>query len=232
MRVETQAQGRRRGWCYARVSSAQQAELGVSLEAQEARLRAWCEFNGYEVAAVLVDRGISGSRADNRPALQEALSRVRRGDSLVVYSLSRLARSVKDTLRIAEELERRGVDLVSLSERIDTTNSSGRLSFRMLAVLGEFEREQISERTSMAMAQLRKSGRYCGGFIPYGFRCVDGVLEAVPEEQAVIERVRRLRDAGASYGVIIRKLMEVGLVSRAGKPFEAMQIARMLKASA
>ena len=82
----------------------------------------------------MVDRGLSGGRCDNRPALKEALKAVCRGDSLVVYSLSRLARSTRDTLMIAETLERKGADLVSLSERIDTTSSTGKMVFRMLAV--------------------------------------------------------------------------------------------------
>ena len=81
---------------------------GVSLEAQEGRVRDWCNNNGYVLAEVFVDRGFSGGRPDIRPALQEALVATRRrGDALVVYSLSRLARSTKDTLEIADALDRR-----------------------------------------------------------------------------------------------------------------------------
>jgi DNA invertase Pin-like site-specific DNA recombinase len=217
---------------YARVSTADQADAGVSLEAQMERIRGWCQVNGYEMGDILVDRGISGGRCDNRPALQEALRTVSRGDSLVVYSLSRLARSTRDTLRIAEDLERRGADLVSLSEKIDTTSSTGKMVFRMLAVLSEFERDVISERTSMAMRHLRKSGRYTGGIEPYGYRCVDGGLEAIPEEMAVIQVIQQLRGSGASLRGIGKRLEEIGLTSRVGKPFQAVQIARILKASA
>ena len=118
-----QAQAQHRAIGYCRVSTADQADFGVSLDAQTEKIRVWSVANGYELADVLVDRGLSGGRCDNRPALQEALKAVSRGDSLVVYSLSRLARSTRDTLMIAEALERKGADLVSLSERIDTTSS-------------------------------------------------------------------------------------------------------------
>ena len=96
-------------------------------------------------------RLISGKRADNRLALQEALKAVSAGKGvLIVYSLSRLARSTRDTL-----LDKSGADLVSLSEKIDTTSAAGKMVFRLLAVLNEFERDLISESATAAMARLR-----------------------------------------------------------------------------
>ncbi len=216
---------------YCRVSTTDQADFGVSLDAQTEKIRGWCIANTYELVEVMVDRGLSGGRCDNRPALQEALKAVSRGDSLVVYSLSRLARSTRDTLMIAESLERKGADLVSLSERIDTTSSTGKMVFRMLAVLSEFERDVISERTSMAMAHMKSSGRYTGGFEPYGFRCVDGLLQAVPGEMATMTLIHRLRKEGVSLRAIGKRLSESGITTRTGKPFLPVQIARILKAN-
>ena len=83
---------------YVRVSTTDQADNGQSLDAQEAKARAWAEYNGYDVKAVHVDAGLSGRRADNRPALQEALSDLGPGDALIIYSLSRLARSTRDAI--------------------------------------------------------------------------------------------------------------------------------------
>lgn len=224
-------QGSRQATGYCRVSTTDQADFGVSLDAQTERIRAWCVGNGYELGRILVDRGLSGGRCDNRPALQEALRTVAAGDSLVVYSLSRLARSTRDTLMIAETLDRRGADLVSLSERIDTTSSTGKMVFRMLAVLSEFERDVISERTSMAMAHLRSSGRYTGGFEPYGFRNVDGSLEVLPHEMEVVQIIHQLRGEGASLRAISRRLHTDGFHSRTGKVFQPIQIARILRTS-
>lgn len=224
-------QSNRRAIGYCRVSTADQADFGVSLDAQTEKIRGWSVANGYELIEVKVDRGFSGGRCDNRPALLEALKAVSRGDSLVVYSLSRLARSTRDTLMIAETLERKGADLVSLSERIDTTSSTGKMVFRMLAVLSEFERDVISERTSMAMAHMRSSGKYTGGFEPYGYRCKDGVLLGVSEEMETIETICRLRGEGMSLRGISNRLSEISVTTRTGKPFLPIQIARILKAS-
>lgn len=214
---------------YARVSTTDQAEFGISLDAQTDRIRAWCLSNNYELGGMYVDRGLSGGRSDNRPALQEALHSIKEGDSLVVYSLSRLARSTRDTLMIAETLERRGADLVSLSERIDTTSSTGKMVFRMLAVLSEFERDVISERTSMAMKHLRSMGKYTGGFQPYGYRNVDGVLEEIPHEMEVVRIVHRLREDGLSLRRICGWLLANAFYTRTGREFQPIQVARILK---
>ena len=218
---------------YIRVSTTDQADHGVSLEAQEGRVRDWCNTNDYVLAAMFVDRGLSGGRADNRPALQEALTATRRGDALVVYSLSRLARSTRDTLEIAEALDRRGADLVSLSEKIDSTSAAGRMIFRLLAVLAEFERDVISERTSMAMRHMQATGRFIGGQAPFGKRVSGtGELETVSEEQVIIARVMDLRNAGgASLRKIASVLGQEGRLSRNGRPYVPEQIRRMLRAA-
>lgn len=221
------APGRVIGYC--RVSTADQADNGVSLDAQTERIQTWSAAHGFEVRQILVDRGLSGGRSDNRPALQEALRMVSRGDSLVVYSLSRLARSTRDTLSIAETLERKGADLVSLSERIDTTSSTGKMVFRLLAVLSEFERDVVSERTSMAMRHLRSCGRYTGGHEPYGFRSVEGELQAIPEEIEVIHLIRRLREDGASLRSISSLLSQQGIKARSGKALHHALVARILR---
>ena len=115
---------------YVRVSTEDQANEGVSLEAQKAKLAAWCLANDYELSMVLVDAGLSGGRADNRPGLQSAIDQACKTKSaLIVYSLSRLARSTKDTIAIGERLDRAGADLVSLSEKIDTTSAAGKMIF-------------------------------------------------------------------------------------------------------
>ena len=102
---------------YVRVSTSSQAIDGVSLDAQRERIASWCESNGYRLVETFADKGISGKRADNRPGLQRALKAVcaKRGAALVVYSLSRLARSTKDAISIGERLDKAGADLVSLS---------------------------------------------------------------------------------------------------------------------
>lgn len=186
---------------YIRVSTERQAQEGVSLAAQVSKIQAWAAGNGFELLGVHEDAGISGGKTTNRPGLQAAISEAcRHGAALVVYSLSRLARSTKDAISISEQLEKGGADLVSLSERIDTTTAAGKMVFRMLAVLAEFERDQISERTSAALAHLKAEGKRVGT-VPFGYDLAQDGHSLVPNEreQEVIAVMRSLRARGMSY---------------------------------
>ena len=203
---------------YRRVSTAGQAADGVSLDAQEAKARAWAEMNGAPVTSVREDV-LSGKKAANRPGLLAALDEVcSSGGVLVVYSLSRLARSTKDAILIAERLEKAGADLVSLSEKIDTTSAAGKMVFRMLAVLAEFERDLISERTKAALAHKKTNGERVGQ-IPFGSRlAADGVhLIESAEQKRAIAAVHELRAHGRSYKVIAAELNARGFTTQSGK---------------
>ena len=167
--------------------------------------------------ALHTDAGLSGSRADNRPGLQTALNEVCKEKAvLVVYSLSRLARSTKDAILISERLNRAGADLVSLSEQIDTTSASGKMVFRLLAVLAEFERDLISERITTTLAHLKSQGRRVSGLIPYGFDLAsDGrTLTLNKHEQTVIGRICQLRTRGQSLRQIAALMNKQGILSK------------------
>ena len=147
---------------YIRVSTQGQADEGVSLEAQRAKIRAWCELNDAELVAVFEDAGLSGASMKGREGLEAALKATGKGMALVCYSISRLARSTRDMLHISEQLDKKGADLVSLTEKIDTTTAAGRMVFKMLAVLADFERDQIGERTKLALAHKKAVGEVYG----------------------------------------------------------------------
>lgn len=222
----------RRAIGYVRVSTGKQALSGVSLEAQEARIKAWCTANEFEFGGVHVDAGLSGGRADNRPALQDALAEVGRVKGvLVVYSLSRLARSTRDTIEIADRLEKAGADLVSLSEHLDTTSAAGRMVFRLLAVLAEFERDQISERVTACMGHLRAKERRISGKIPFGWAvAADGkALVRVPAELAVVENMKAMRKEGRGLREIARALEAAGIATKEdGGAWTATSVRRIL----
>jgi DNA invertase Pin-like site-specific DNA recombinase len=215
---------------YIRVSTTGQAVDGVSLEAQRARIEAYCLLNELELAAVFVDAGISGKRADNRPELQNALNAVCGASGvLVCYSLSRLARSTKDTIAISERLDKAGADLVSLSEKIDTTSAAGKMVFRMLAVMAEFERDVISERTATAMTHKKSQGERVGE-IPFGYQLADGVmLVACEKEQAIIRTIQSLREHGLSLRAIAAELDSAGLAAKKVSKWNAVTISNILK---
>jgi site-specific DNA recombinase len=145
----------------------------------------------------------------------------------VVYSLSRLARSTKDAITISERLEKGGADLVSLSERIDTTTAAGKMVFRMLAVLAELERDQISERTKAALAH-KRALRQRVGTIPYGFTLGGDRDSLVPvqEEQEAIQLMRTLRDRGMSYRRVATELERLQVPAKNGGRRRHFQIVR------
>jgi site-specific DNA recombinase len=201
---------------YARVSTEEQAREGASLEAQRARIEAWALANETTLAGFFEDAGISGSRSENREGLKAAVELAcSRSAILVVSSLSRLSRSTRDTLQIAERLSRAGADLVSLSERIDTTSAAGKMVFRMLAVLNEFERDQVSERTS-AILQHKKAGREVYSPVPYGFDRNGKTLVPNQTEQEILERILRLHTSGWSLRRIADHLNSDGIPAKRG----------------
>ena len=205
---------------YVRVSTVDQATEGVSLDAQKARIGGWCVARGLGLDAtdIHVDAGISGKRADNRPGLQTALDAVcRERGILVVYSLSRLARSTKDAITIAERLKKAGAQLVSLTENVDTTTATGKMFYRMLAMLAEFERDLIAERTATAFRYKRaKSERL--GQVPYGRKLAGDGMTLIPDqaEAEAIGDIQRWRAEGRSLRWIAQELTRQGVRTKNG----------------
>ena len=203
---------------YVRVSTGAQVEHGVSLEAQDARIRQWCDVNERRLLTTYRDEGLSGSRADNRPGLQRALNRVCKAKgALVVYSLSRLARSIPDAVEISERLRKADADLVVLSQPIDTTSASGRLYFHMIAAFDQFMREQIAENTREALAHKKARGERVGT-VPYGYRIApDGIaLESNPVEQPAVTAICELREDGRTLAEIQDELRDRRIANRRG----------------
>ncbi len=104
---------------------------------------------------------VSGAKAD-RPELNKALEFIRSGDTLVVWKLDRLGRSIRQLIDTVNILNERGIGLRSLKESIDTTTSSGKLIFHIFCALAEFERDVIRERTHAGLAAARARGRKGG----------------------------------------------------------------------
>jgi DNA invertase Pin-like site-specific DNA recombinase len=200
---------------YVRVSTLEQADFGASLDAQKAKIVAWCSLSGYTLAEVFTDRGISGKSMKNREGLQQALASMGKGDALVVYSLSRLARSTRDALAISELLHKRGADLVSLSEQIDTTSAAGKMVFRMLSVLAEFERDLVSERTKAVLSYKKANGEKYAP-VPYGFAEDDGRLVELAEEGKVVAEILTMKERGSTLMAIADTLNARGIQGKRG----------------
>ena len=216
---------------YIRVSTEQQANEGVSLDAQRAKIEAWCTHNGYELAQVYVDAGISGKSMDKRPGLQDALKSLKKGMALVSYSLSRLARSTKDAISIGETVAKRKADMVSLSEQIDTTTAAGRMMFQMLAVLAEFERNLTAERTTSALQHKKATGQKYTNITPYGFEAIEGRLVQVQQEAEIVAEIQASRTGGNTLQFIADDLNGRGIPTKTGKTWAPATIHLLLKRS-
>jgi len=220
---------------YIRVSTDKQAEHGVSLEAQRAKVDAYSALYDLELVEVLVDAGVS-AKSLNRPALSEALSLLTSGkaDALLVVKLDRLTRSVKDLGTLVDRYFARenGPALMSVSEQIDTRSAAGRLVLNVLASVAQWEREATGERTSAAMAHKRSLGEYTGGRLPYGWTlAADGVhLDANDAEQQIIRAARELREAGLSLRKIGAALESRGMLPRTGRGWHAETVKAVLTA--
>lgn len=216
---------------YVRVSTDEQAAEGVSLEAQEAKIKAYCELNNMELLHVHVDAGFSGKRADNRPELQKALETVCKGkaNALVVYKLDRLARNTIDALEIAQTIEGCDGSLHSISEKLDTGSAMGRFFFTILASLAEMERGIIAERTAAAHAHKRSKGEVTG-HAPFGWKlCADGVkLKRDGEEQETLRIIAKLQADGLSQRKIVDELNRLGRKTKQGKKWQRINLRSVL----
>jgi DNA invertase Pin-like site-specific DNA recombinase len=186
---------------YVRVSTEKQADFGISLEAQTAKVQAMAVVQGCELQEVIIDAGES-AKSLKRPGMERLLALVdsRAIDTVIIAKLDRLTRSVADLAELLKRFDKRGVSLVSVADSLDTRSAAGRLVLNIMVSVSQWEREAIGERTRDAMSHKRANGERVGT-IPYGFRLSqDGIhLEENPEEQAVLARARELRQSGNTF---------------------------------
>ncbi len=205
---------------------------GASLEAQEEKIRAWCTANDYHLINIYKEAGTSGcAKIDKRQELKKALNEVcEKSAALIVYSLSRLSRSTKDTILISERLHRANADLISLTERIDTTSAAGKMLFNLMSVLHEFEVEQLKECITNSMSHLRKNNKRISRVIPFGYDLKeDGKGLAVNDmERYAIERMKELRISGNSLRKIASSLENLGIKTKTGTKWSAPVIKGIL----
>lgn len=218
---------------YVRVSTDRQADLGVSLEAQEARIRAMATVRGGELAEVIIDGGESAKDL-KRPGVERLLALVNGGkvDAVIVAKLDRLTRSVKDLCALLELFEKRKVALISVAESLDTSSAAGRLVITIMGAVSQWEREAIGERTRDALRHKRTQGRRVGN-IAFGSRLADDGkhLEPDPVEQAALAEIRRLRQQGTTLRRIAGLLNHHAYRTRRGTPWRLESVARVLKTS-
>jgi DNA invertase Pin-like site-specific DNA recombinase len=202
---------------YVRVSTEDQATNGVSLAAQETKIRAYCVAKDWELTEVLRDEGVSAKDL-NRPGMQKLLQGCKKGsfDVVVVLKLDRLTRSVKDLGYLVEDVfNRHGVAFSSLQDNFDTSTANGRMVMNILATIAQWERDIISERTRDAMRFMKSSMKLVGA-VPFGFDNRNGHLVPNPDEMETVQRVLRFKHRGDSYHSIAENLTAQGITSKRG----------------
>lgn len=215
---------------YARVSSQEQATHGVSLEAQQDRLRAFAAARGCRVDEMIIDSGES-AKTLKRAGMMKIIdgTMTRRIGTVLVVKLDRLTRSVRDLADLLDIFEKNSVALVSLTESLDTATAAGRLMLNLLACIGQWEREAIGERTASALAHKRR-GRKVYGHAAFGWRREGDDLIPEPDEQAALRVVAHMRADKWSLSRIGAWLTAEGFIPRqGGSAWRRSAVAQLLR---
>ena len=177
-------------YLYTRVSTTMQID-GYSLDAQKTKMKAFCDYNEYEIAGEYEDAGKSGKSIEGRIAFNQMMDDIKSGKDevsyVLVFKLSRFGRNAADVLATLQVMQDFGVKLICVEDGIDSSKDAGKLMISVLSAVAEIERENIRVQTMEGRMQKAREGKWNGGFAPYGYALIDGKL-VVNEEEAVAIR--------------------------------------------
>ena len=179
-------------YIYTRVSTTMQID-GYSLAAQRTRMRAFAEFNNYQVAGEYEDAGKSGKSIEGRDEFNRMMEDIKTGKDdvsfVLVFKLSRFGRNAADVLSTLQTMQDFGVNLICVEDGIDSSKDAGKLMISVLSAVAEIERENIRIQTMEGRIQKARDGKWNGGFPPYGYSLKDGVLEINEKETLAIRTI-------------------------------------------
>jgi len=218
---------------YIRVSTDQQAEEGVSLDAQRERLEAYAKMQGLDLVEIIEDAGISGTvplaDRDGGAALITALVD-HQAKHVVSLKLDRLFRDAADALNQTRQWDKDKIALHLIDvggQSINTSSAMGRMFLTMMAGFAELERNLISERTASALRHKKQKGEVYSA-LPLGYEDQDGQLVPVDEEMVIVSEIRAMRQNGLSLHKIANDLNGRGIVGKRGGKFYASTIRAIL----
>lgn len=185
-------QGKTKVYIYTRVSTTMQID-GYSLDAQKARMKAYADFNDYQIVGEYEDAGKSGKSIEGRASFCRMMEDIKSGKDgisyVLVFKLSRFGRNAADVLSTLQVMQDFGVNLICVEDGIDSSKDAGKLMISVLSAVAEIERENIRVQTMEGRIQKAREGRWNGGFAPYGYRLVDGVLQINEDEAPAIRTI-------------------------------------------
>lgn len=219
---------------YIRVSTDQQAEEGVSLEAQRERLEAYAKMQDLDLVEIIEDAGISGTvplaDRDGGAALIAALVD-HQAPHVVALKLDRLFRDAADALNQTRQWDKDKIALHLIDvggQSINTSSAMGRMFLTMMAGFAELERNLISERTAAALRHKKQKGEVYSA-LPLGYEDQDGQLVPIDEEMVIVSEIRAMRQDGLSLHKIANDLNGRGIVGKRGGRFYASTIRAILE---
>jgi DNA invertase Pin-like site-specific DNA recombinase len=169
----------------------------------------------------IADAGESASSLD-RPGMARvlALVKARKVEAVLIAKLDRITRSVRDLADLLDTFSRHHCALVSAGESLNTETAAGRMIVRIMAVISEWEREAIGERTRDALSAKRSRGERTSRHAPLGFQLTpDGRLEPHDVERGQLRVIAECRAAGFTWGGTAHELARLGYLTRAGRPW-------------
>lgn len=218
---------------YVRVSTDQQADEGVSLDAQRARIAAYATAAGLQLVEIIEDPAVSGGAPlESRPGGARLVAASRKGKlDVVALKLDRLFRDAADALTVTRAWDKGGVGLHLVDvggQAINTGSAMGRMFLTMMAGFAELERGIIAERTAAALRHMKGDGRVYN-HVPLGYRAQDGRLVPIDEEQVVVAEILALHAQGKTLREIAGELNGRGIVGKKGGRFHASTIRATLR---
>lgn len=179
-------------YAYTRVSTVMQVD-GYSLDAQKKEIEKEAAHQGMKIVGEYCDEGKSGKDIKGRPDFQRMMEDIRnKKDNIsfvLVFKLSRFGRNTADILTSVSEMKKYGVHLICVKDNIDSSVDSGKLMIAILGAMSEIERDNILVQTMAGRMEKARQGLWNGGVPPYGYRCVEGKLEVVPEEAEIVKKI-------------------------------------------
>lgn len=207
--------------CYIRVSTEEQAREGVSLEAQEERLRAYCKMGGLEIVEMIREEGVSATKPLRERPGGEILTRLintGKANSVVALKLDRLFRNAEDALQQTREWDKKGVTLHLVDmggQALNTQSAMGRFFLNVMAGFAELERNLIAERTATALNHKKKNLEAYSP-TPLGFERIEDTLRKDKGEWEIVDYIFQLREEGLSYWKIAEDLNNRGIPGKRG----------------
>ena len=179
-------------YTYTRVSTVMQVD-GYSLDAQKARMKAFAEYNDYQIVGEYEDAGKSGKSIEGRTQFNRMMEDIKEGKDgvsfVLVFKLSRFGRNAADVLFTLQIMQDFGVNLICVEDGIDSSKDAGKLMISVLSAVAEIERDNIRVQTMEGRIQKAREGRWNGGFAPYGYQLIDGSLQINEEEAPAIRMI-------------------------------------------